>query len=305
MIAVLCPGQGSQKPGFLQPWLELPGVQNHLEKLSDAAELDLIHYGTVADEQTIKDTAIAQPLIVAAGIIAGTRYLEATSNLQKNIVFAGHSVGEITAATLSGVLTEEEAMAFTRVRAQGMAQAAAEETTGMAAVLGSDEKSITEAIKEASLYVANMNGAGQIVAAGAEEHLQNLAQNPPAKTRVITLKVAGAFHTPYMEPAQTPLNEYAQTISPSAPQGILISNYDGSTLDTGTECIERLIRQVTAPVRWDLCMETLKKCGVQTAVELSPAGTLLGLVRRTIPQVSRVTLNTPEELKLFVEASQS
>ncbi|WP_237224410.1 ACP S-malonyltransferase [Rothia nasisuis] len=294
MIALLCPGQGSQKPGFLSEWLGEEGVKEHLERLSDAAQLDLVHYGTQADEQTIKDTAIAQPLIVAAGLVTGRltqQVLEGRSS-----VFAGHSVGEITASALAGVLTEEEAMRFIKVRATGMAQAAATHPTGMSAVLGGVEADVREAIEAAGLTAANSNGAGQIVAAGSLDNLAAFAEAPPARTRVIPLKVAGAFHTEYMAEAQGPLAEFATTLSAGEPTAPLLSNFDGRQVADGQAALNSLVAQVTRPVRWDLCMFTLADMGVQHLVEVSPAGTLTGLAKRGLRGTPASAINSPADI---------
>ncbi|WP_129658668.1 ACP S-malonyltransferase [Rothia halotolerans] len=294
MLAILCPGQGSQKPGFLAPWLELDGVADRLRTLGDAVDLDLIHYGTEADEETIKDTAIAQPLIVAAGIAVGELVHERLGDAE--ILWAGHSVGEITASALAGVLSAEDAMRFIKVRADGMAAAAAAEPTGMAAVLGGKEDEVRAAIEEAGLTPANANGAGQIVAAGTLAELEAFGQNPPPKTRVIPLKVAGAFHTAHMRPAVGPLQETAEGLSPSEPVSTLLSNRDGKPVTSGAAALQSLVDQVTRPVRWDLCMQTMLEDDVAGLVELTPAGTLAGLAKRGMKGVPAVALATPEQL---------
>lgn len=303
MIALVCPGQGSQKPGFLSSWLDVDGVRPHLERLSEAVELDLVHYGTEADEETIKDTAIAQPLIVAAGLVTG-RLAQKTLEGQK-LVFAGHSVGEITASALAGVLTEEEAMRFIKVRADGMAQAAAATPTGMAAVLGGVEDDVRAAIAEANLTAANSNGGGQIVAAGSLDALAAFAENPPAKTRVIPLKVAGAFHTDYMAAAQGPLADFAAGLSPAEPTAELLSNFDGQPVASGAAALESLVAQVTRPVRWDLCMATLAEREVTRLVEVAPAGTLVGLAKRGMRGTPVSAINTPDDLAALAQALQA
>ncbi|MFW0182623.1 ACP S-malonyltransferase [Rothia sp. CCM 9417] len=300
MIALVCPGQGSQKPGFLSQWLELEGVRDHLEQLSAAADLDLVHYGTEADEETIKDTAIAQPLIVAAGLVTGRLALTALKG--QDLILAGHSVGEISACTLAGVLTDEEAMRFIKVRATGMAAASAATPTGMAAVLGGAEADVRAAIEAAGLTAANSNGGGQIVAAGSLDNIATFAQNPPAKARVIPLRVAGAFHTSYMASAQEPLADFAATLSPAQPQFELLSNYDGQALAGGQETLDSLVAQVTRPVRWDLCMQTLGNHQVSRIVEVSPAGTLIGLAKRAMRGTPSTAVNTPADLEELTEA---
>lgn len=294
MIAILCPGQGSQKPGFLSPWLEDEALRTRLAGLGDVVGLDLVRLGTEADEETIKDTAIAQPLIVAAGIVAGERLREALAG--EDLVWAGHSVGEITAAALSGVLSAEDALRFIKVRAEGMARAAAAEPTGMAAVLGGDEEQVRAAIEGAGLTAANANGGGQIVAAGTAAELEAFAAAPPARTRVIPLKVAGAFHTHHMRPAVGPLQELARGLEPAEPVSTLLSNRDGKPVTSGAAALQSLVDQVTRPVRWDLCQQKLLELGVDSAWELPPAGTLAGLARRAMKGVPVTALSSPEQL---------
>ncbi|MDO4918480.1 ACP S-malonyltransferase [Kocuria sp.] len=296
MIAVVCPGQGSQKPGFLTEWLSVPGVAEHLARLSDAAGLDLVHYGTEADEEAIKDTAVAQPLIVAAGLVAG-RLLAPQLQGREDVVLAGHSVGEITAAALSGVLSEEDAMRFVRVRATEMARAAAATPTGMAAVLGGKPDDVAAALSAAGATAANANGGGQVVAAGTVEQLDSLAQNPPARAKVVRLKVAGAFHTEHMAPALQPLRDLVPQLSPRDPEHPLLSNRDGARVTSGAAALESLVEQVCRPVRWDACMETLAELDVQQIVELPPAGTLVGLAKRGLKGVPAMAVNTPEDLE--------
>ncbi|SDZ40369.1 [acyl-carrier-protein] S-malonyltransferase [Micromonospora pattaloongensis] len=294
MLAVLSPGQGSQKPGFLTPWLELPGADARLRWWSALAGVDLVHLGTAADADEIKDTARTQPLLVAAALLAAEHL-----PMYDVAVTAGHSVGELGAAALAGVLSPEAAITLAGVRGREMAAACALEPTGMAAVLGGDPDEVLAAIAAHGLHPANRNGAGQVVAAGAADGLAKLAAEPPAKARVIPLQVAGAFHTPYMAPAEEALAAVAAGITPTDPSRILLSNFDGSAVTHGRELLQRLVRQVTAPVRWDLCMRTLADLGVTAVIELPPAGTLAGLVKRELkgdglPEI--VTLNTPDDL---------
>ena len=295
MLAIVCPGQGSQTPGFLSPWLELPGAREHLETLSDVAGLDLVAHGTVSDEETIKDTAVAQPLIVAAGLMAARLLLD-TEALTAATVVAGHSVGEITAAAVAGALSENDALLFVRERANAMARAAAEQPTGMSAVLGGDPDDVARVLAEAGLTAANANGGGQVVAAGTLEQLQALAANPPAKSRVIPLKVAGAFHTSHMAPAASVLEALRPTLSPAEPRPTLLSNYDGAAVVSGGSNLDSLIAQVSRPVRWDLCMETMTAMGVTGILELPPAGTLTGLAKRGMRGVPSLALKSPEDL---------
>lgn len=294
MLAVLSPGQGSQKPGFLTPWLDLTGAEARLRWWSALAGVDLLHLGTTADADEIRDTARTQPLLVAAALLAAEHL-----PMYDVTLTVGHSVGELGAAALAGVLPAEAAITLAGVRGREMAAACALEPTGMAAVLGGDPDEVLASIAAHGLHPANRNGAGQFVAAGAVEGLDKLAAEPPTKARVIRLKVAGAFHTPYMAPAETALATVAAGITPTDPARILLSNLDGAAVNHGRDMVQRLVRQVTAPVRWDLCMRTLADLGVTGVIELPPAGTLAGLVKRELkgagaPEV--VTLNTPDDL---------
>lgn len=292
MIVIVCPGQGSQTPGFLSPWLELDGAREHLTALSDAAGVDLVAHGTTSDEETIKDTAVAQPLLVGAGLLA-LRALGDTSGAR---ALSGHSVGEITAAAGAGVLAEEDAMRFVALRGRGMAQASAVTPTGMSAVLRGERDEVVAAIEAAGLTAANVNGAGQVVAAGDLEKLAALAAEPPVGTRVIPLKVAGAFHTSYMQPAVDALRAAAADLSPADASVPLVSNRDGEVVTDGREVLDRLVAQVSNPVRWDLCMERFAALGVTAVIELPPAGTLVGLVKRAVPGIELLALKTPDDL---------
>ncbi|MBF4995466.1 ACP S-malonyltransferase [Arthrobacter gandavensis] len=295
MLAIVCPGQGSQTPGFLAPWLELPGVREHLEALSETAGLDLVAHGTTSDEETIKDTAVAQPLIVAAGLVAARQLLD-TGALTAATVVAGHSVGEITASAIAGALTEDDALTFVRERANAMARAAAAAPTGMSAVLGGDPDDVAQVLAGLGLTAANANGGGQVVAAGTLEQLAGLAANPPAKARVIPLKVAGAFHTTHMEPALSVLEALRPSLSPAEPLPTLLSNYDGAAVVSGEANLDSLIAQVSRPVRWDACMETMTSVGVTGILELPPAGTLTGLAKRAMRGVPSLALKSPDDL---------
>ncbi|HEY3009960.1 MAG TPA: acyltransferase domain-containing protein [Micromonosporaceae bacterium] len=294
MLAVLSPGQGSQKPGFLTPWVGQPGAAARLRWWSALAGVDLAHLGTQAGPEEIKDTARTQPLLVAAALLAAEQL-----PLYDVSVAAGHSVGELAAAALAGVFAPEVAVTLAGVRGREMAAACALEPTGMSAVLGGDPDAVVAAIEAHGLYAANRNGVGQIVAAGATERLEKFGAEPPARTRVIPLQVAGAFHTPYMAPAEQALAGVAAGVTPADPAKILLSNLDGAAVNHGREMLQRLVRQVTAPVRWDLCMGTLADLRVTAIIELPPAGTLAGLVKRELKGGSQpeiVTLNTADDL---------
>ncbi|NUS13044.1 MAG: ACP S-malonyltransferase [Streptomyces sp.] len=291
MLVLVAPGQGAQTPGFLAPWLELPGAADRLAGWSDAAELDLAHFGTKADADEIRDTKVAQPLLVAAGLLSAGE-LNATPD-----VLAGHSVGEITAAVLAGVLSAQDAMAFVAARGRAMADAAAVTATGMSAVLGGDPDAVLAHLDGLGLTPANINGAGQIVAAGTLEQLAALAENRPEKARVIALKVAGAFHTSHMAPAVATLEALAPRLAVSDPATPYVSNADGQAVGSGAEVVRRLVVQVSNPVRWDLCMETFKERGVTAIIEVSPGGTLVGLAKRALPGVRTLALKTPDDLE--------
>jgi [acyl-carrier-protein] S-malonyltransferase len=299
VLAIVCPGQGSQTPGFLAPWLELPGLPELAGALSDAAATDLVTHGTTSDEETIKDTAIAQPLLVGAGILSLVALFgqgDDTGRLGGAKVVSGHSVGEITAAAAAGVLSYRDAMTFVALRGRGMAEAAAVTPTGMSAVLGGDPAEVLASIEAAGLTPANNNGAGQIVAAGTLEQLAAFAEQPPAKARVIPLKVAGAFHTTHMAPAVDQLRAAADHLNPQRANVLVASNADGAVLDDGREILDRLVNQVSNPVRWDLCMERFADLGDTGLIEVAPAGTLVGLAKRGLKGVQTLALKTPDDL---------
>lgn len=290
VIVVVAPGQGSQTPGFLAPWLELDGVREHLDVLGDAAELDLVALGTTADAETIRRTDIAQPLIVAAGIVAAAA-------LQRSIVaVAGHSVGEVTASVVAGVLPDADGMRLVAVRGRAMAGAAAAVPTGMSAVVGGDETAVVARLTELGLTPANRNGGGQIVAAGALPALEALRADPPTGSRVIPLQVAGAFHTAFMAPAVAALRAFAGSLTPADPTARLWSNHDGSEIASGAGFLDLLVGQVASPVRWDRCMESFAAAGISGLVELAPAGTLTGLAKRALKGVPTVAVKTPADL---------
>lgn len=298
MLAVVAPGQGAQTPGFLTPWLEVPGIEDRLWWLSAVSGLDLIAHGTTSDAETIRDTAVAQPLLVAAGLVTALALFPHPGEAIGQIgVVAGHSVGEISAAAAVGVLSAEQAIVFVRERGRAMAAAAAATPTGMTAVLGGDRDEVLGAIAAAGLTPANDNGSGQIVAAGTMEQLAAFAAAPPERARLRPLQVAGAFHTSHMEPATQALGRYARAISVHDPRTTLLSNADGAAVGSGRELLHRLVAQVSAPVRWDLVMARMGELGVTAVLEVAPAGTLTGLVRRTLPGVETLALKTPDDLE--------
>ena len=296
MLIITAPGQGAQTPGFLAPWLEVPGVAERLGAASELAGCDLIRYGTTAGADEIKDTAIAQPLLVAAALaVAGALAGGEPGDVYADAA-AGHSVGELAAGVLAGVLSADDAMRLVRVRGAAMAAAAAAEPTGMTAVLGGDEETVLAAIARHGLTPANVNGAGQIVAAGAIADLESFAADPPAGARLRPLQVAGAFHTRYMAPAVAALRDAAAQVAVIDPHLTLLCNADGAAATTGKEWLERIVAQVAAPVRWDLCMRTMADLGVTALIELPPAGTLTGLARRALPGVAQLAIKTPDQL---------
>lgn len=295
MIALLAPGQGAQSPGMLAPWLALRGAQQRIAAWSDIIGLDLLRLGTTAAAEEIKDTAMTQPLVVALSLLVAeelTRRVE----LPTDAPIAGHSVGELAATAVAGVLTAEDAVAVAAVRGQEMARACALAPTGMSAVLGGDPDDVMAVLAELGLEAANYNGAGQIVVAGPLDALATLAAHKPARTRVLPLPVAGAFHTRFMAPAEHALTQYATQLTAKNPARPLLSNADGEVVDDGTEMLHRLVTQVTRPVRWDSCMATLGALAVTATVELPPAGTLSGLVKRAMKGTVTLALKTPEDL---------
>lgn len=289
MLALIAPGQGSQTPGMLSAWLEDPHLHSLAKEFSEAIGIDVIHLGTTADADEIKDTANAQPLIVAAGLMSA-HALGATGSFS---FVAGHSVGEITAAAIAGALSPIDAMKLVTTRGSEMAKAAGVTPSGMTAVLGGDRQVVLRAISDLGLVAANDNGGGQIVAAG---HLDALAQLAPEGARVRPLAVAGAFHTSYMQPAVEPLRALATTMSPSTPVVGVLSNKDGAVVTDGAEVLDRIVNQIANPVRWDLCMETLLSLGVTGVIEVAPAGTLVGLIKRAAPSIEQFALKSPEDL---------
>ncbi len=297
MLAIVAPGQGAQTPGFLEPWLTESRTAERLNWLSTVAGIDLAHYGTKADAETIRDTAVAQPLLVAAGLITALELFPSPGDAFGRVgMAAGHSVGEITAASGVGVLSAEQAMVFVRERGRQMAAASAARPTSMVAVVGGDPEAVLAAIEAAGLTAANHNGSGQIVAAGTVEQLAELAANPPARARLIQLSVAGAFHTVHMEPAVAHLAGLARAISTHDPRTRLLSNADGTVVQSGREYLKRLVNQVANPVRWDLCLQTMADLGVTGLLELPPAGALTGIAKRNLKGVELFALNTPDQI---------
>ena len=308
VIALLAPGQGAQTPGMLTPWLaetvtaspRRAGAREALARWSAAVDLDLERLGTTADAEEIRDTAVTQPLVVATALLAHAALARVLAErgvaAPTTLVAAGHSVGELAAAAIAGVLTPDAAVALAAVRGREMAAACAQEPTGMSAVLGGKPEDVLARLEELGLDPANRNGAGQVVAAGPVAALAALAEAPPERARVVPLAVAGAFHTRFMAPAEAALREHAAGVTPAEPTCTLLSNADGAAVTDGAEALRRLVAQVTRPVRWDSCQETLRDRGVTALVELPPAGTLVGLAKRELRGVPALALRTPDDL---------
>jgi len=303
MLVIVCPGQGSQTPGFLTPWLELPAFAEVIDIAATSSGLDLTTYGTISDAETIKDTAVAQPLIVSASL-ASFAVLEA-GGLTGVAGVAGHSVGELAAASIARVFDTPTAMEFVAKRGTEMAKAAALAKSSMAAVLGGEQNEVVSYLQARGLTPANYNGAGQIVAAGDLEAITALSAEPLAGTRVIPLAVAGAFHTSFMEPAVDELANYAAGLSIQDPTLKLWTNKDGSIISSGVEYRDLLVKQVSNPVRWDLCMRAMVDSGVTGILELSPAGTLTGLAKRGMPGVETFALKSPDQIDSAIEFAKN
>jgi len=305
VLIIVAPGQGSQTPGFLLPWMEDPQFAERLHWLSAVAGLDLAHYGTAADADTIRDTAIAQPLIVASGLVAALSLFPHPSDAFGRIgAVAGHSVGELTAAAGARAISAEQAMVLVRERGNAMAHAAAVTPTGMTAVLGGDPAEVMAAVTQHGLTAANVNAEGQIVAAGTLEQLEAFAADAPAKARLMPLSVAGAFHTEHMAPAVGVMGKLALAVSTHDPRTAVISNRDGKVIHDGRDVVRRIVTQVATPVRWDLCLATMRDLGVTGILEMPPAGTLTNIAKRALPGVETFALKTPDQLdgaRAFVE----
>jgi [acyl-carrier-protein] S-malonyltransferase len=294
MLVISAPGQGAQTPGFLSPWLEFPGVTERIGAWSELVGCDLIKYGTAGDADEIRDTAVAQPLLVAAALAAAS-VLGVAARVHGGIA-AGHSVGELAAGAIGGVVTGDDAMRLVGVRARAMAKAAAADSTSMTAVLGGDEAEVLACIERHGLTPANINAAGQIVAAGTLAQLEAFAADPPPRAKLRPLSVAGAFHTVHMAPAVEDLKAAAATVTVRDPVLTVLSNRDGAAVRTGTDWLERIVTQISAPVRWDKCMQSMRSLRATAFIELPPAGTLIGLARRALPGVALLALKSPADL---------
>jgi len=304
VIVVVAPGQGSQTPGFLAPWLEDSAVRDRVGQWSEAIGVDLAEHGTNSDADTIKDTALAQPLIVAAGLVTADALL---ADGRRDLVggVAGHSVGEFTAAAVAGVLTPTDAVSLVAERGRAMAAAAALEPTSMAAVLGGDADELAAALESLGLTAANHNGGGQTVVAGPADAIARLAAEPPAKARVIPLAVAGAFHTRFMAPAVDRVAPVAAAATVQDPTLPLWTNADGSQVEDGRHFVDLMVRQIASPVHWDAVMSSFQQAGVTGIIELAPAGALVGLAKRGLRGTPTAAIKTPEDLPAAVELLES
>lgn len=286
---------------MLSPWLELPGAEERLSSWSEAIGLDLVRLGTTATAEEITDTAITQPLVVAATLLAFDEVTKRGLLSGKTTVTAGHSVGEIAAYSIAGVLAADDAVTLAATRGAEMAKACAAEPTGMAAVLGGDEAEVLARLDALDLVPANRNAAGQIVAAGAISALDKLVEDPPAKARVRKLATAGAFHTHYMASALDGYSAAAQSVTAGEPATTLLSNADGQPVESAADAMTKLVAQLTRPVRWDLCTATLGQHEVTAIIEFPPAGTLVGIAKRELRGVPTHAVKTPADLDGLTE----
>jgi [acyl-carrier-protein] S-malonyltransferase len=301
VIALLAPGQGSQTEGMLSPWLELAGAADQLALWSKASGLDLVRLGTTASTEEITDTAVTQPLVVAATLLAHQELTKRGLLSDAELVVAGHSVGEIAAYAIAGVIAADDAVALAATRGAEMAKACAVEPTGMSAVLGGDEGEVLARLEQLDLFPANRNAAGQIVAAGSLVALEKLAEDPPERARVRALGVAGAFHTKYMASALDGYAAAAAAIQTSEPTATLLSNRDGKPVASAAAAMEALVAQLTQPVRWDLCTATLRDLEVTAAVEFPPAGALTGIAKRELRGITARAVKSPADLDALAE----
>lgn len=298
MLIIVAPGQGAQTPGFLAPWIEDDALEARLNWFSTVTGIDLSYAGVSGDADYIRDTSVAQPLLVAAGLLVASQlFPHPTDPFDRVGAVAGHSVGELTAAVVAGVITAEQALVLVRERGRSMATAAAATPTGMTAILGGDRDEVLAALERHGLTPANDNGPGQVVAAGTMSQLEAFADDAPAKARLRPLPVAGAFHTEHMEPAVEHVAALAGSVSVQEPRVPVISNREGDLVKTGEEVLGRIVTQIAQPVRWDLCLKTMTDLGVTGVLELTPAGTLTGIAKRALPGVETFALKTPDQLE--------
>ena len=297
MLLIAAPGQGSQRPGLLAPWSAHPAFAAHLATHAESVGLDLSRLGTSASAGEIRDTAVAQPLLVATGLAAARALAqEGAGPVREGSALAGHSVGAVTAAALAGCLADSAAVELALVRGRAMAQASAAAATGMVAVVGGDPDQVREAIARHGLDVAVVNGRAHVVAAGTLPRLARLTAQPPRGSRVLPLEVAGAFHSPFMRAAVDPVRHAVAALEVRPPAAALVSDLDGAVVRSSTDVADRLVEQLVGPVRWDLCTATFERLGVTGLLELPPTGALTALARRALPHVETFALSGPERL---------
>lgn len=288
---------------MLAAWLELPGATERLAGWSEISGLDLAQLGTTASAEEITDTAVTQPLVVAATLLAHEELTRRGLIADKMTVVAGHSVGEIAAYAIAGVISADDAIKLAATRGAEMAKACAVEPTGMAAVLGGEEADVLARLEALDLVPANRNAAGQIVAAGAIAALDKLVEDPPEKARVRKLATAGAFHTHYMASALDGYAAAAEGVTSAEPNTTLLSNADGQPVDSAADAMSKLVAQMTRPVRWDLCTETMRRLDVTAIVEFPPAGTLAGIAKRELRGVPTHAVKSPADLDGLADLS--
>ncbi len=288
---------------MLTPWLELPSVAEQVAAFSESAQVDLLAHGTTSDADTIRDTAVAQPLIVASSLIAARAVFAGRDPASDIAVTAGHSVGEFAAAALAGAFSDASAVGLVAHRARFMAAAAAIEPTGMAAIIGGNPLEVLDAIEAAGLFPANMNSETQVVAAGSLDGIARLQENAPARARVIPLQVAGAFHTPYMLSAHEQFAPVAAGWDSSDATISFVSNSNGRPVTggahgfgSGPDIAALLTSQIISPVRWDLCQAMFADLGITGLLELAPGGVLTGLAKRSLKGVELVAIKSPDDL---------
>jgi [acyl-carrier-protein] S-malonyltransferase len=297
MLAVCAPGQGSQFSGMLKPWLVIPEIKSAISDFSDQLEIDIAEIGCNYADNDIRTTDLAQVLIVVNSIISH-KLLRDNLNSKNDIVCAGHSVGEIAAGLFSGVYIVDAALSLVRKRGIAMAKAASHSSeTGMAAILGGSKEEVINYLVQFNLIAANINSDGQIVAAGGKSDLINLQENPMPNTRVRPLDVAAAFHTNYMDSAKNEFEDFVSTIEVSDPNSGVLSNSDGQKVISGKDFVDKLVRQIISPVRWDLCQESFISLGVTGMLELAPGNTLCGIAKRQIPNVETFAFKSPDDLQ--------
>lgn len=288
---------------MLSAWLELPGATERLAGWSEISGLDLAQLGTTASAEDITDTAVTQPLVVAATLLAHEELTRRGLIADKTTVVAGHSVGEIAAYAIAGVISADDAVKLAATRGAEMAKACAVEPTGMAAVLGGEEADVLARLEALDLVPANRNAVGQIVAAGAIAALDKLVEDPPEKARVRKLATAGAFHTHYMASALDGYAAAAGGVTSAEPNTTLLSNADGQPVDSAADAMSKLVAQMTRPVRWDLCTDTMRRLDVTAIVEFPPAGTLAGIAKRELRGVPTHAVKSPADLDGLAELS--